>query len=115
MTEFYKQYFCPDNEVYSVIIEDDGKVCYAYLLTGEDIVGDIWLYNQQITPESTNWKDQNNMPFLNPKKFVGENIKPIDNENEISIKWDYKKELSKVELFVRDESVAILKIGALPG
>ena len=32
MREFYVQIFSQQNDCYSVVIEDDGKVAYAYLL-----------------------------------------------------------------------------------
>ncbi|MEL6732644.1 MAG: hypothetical protein AAFP83_16055, partial [Bacteroidota bacterium] len=33
------------NPAYAVVIEDDQKVAYAYLLHQGKIVGDVWLYN----------------------------------------------------------------------
>ena len=29
----------------SVVLEDDGRVAYAYLLEKDTIVSDVWLYN----------------------------------------------------------------------
>lgn len=117
MTEFYQQYFCPDNESYSVIIEDDGKVAYAYLLEGDSIVGDVWLYNQQKAPERIDFKDRENMPFLNPQGYLNKEkvVQPIQNTSEVLIEWFYEGEIIKVELFLRNELLAILKHGSLPG
>lgn len=70
MTEFYKQFFCKTNQSYSLIIEDDGRVAYAYLLLNEEIIGDLWLYNQEETPSFSDWSNPDNMPFLNSQQFV---------------------------------------------
>jgi hypothetical protein len=53
----------------SVVLEDDGRVAYAYLTDGGKIVADVWLYNIAPTPERVDWRDKTQMPFLNPKKF----------------------------------------------
>jgi len=45
MNEFYQQYFCPYDEKYSVIIEDNGKVSYAYLLKLKNIIGDVGIHS----------------------------------------------------------------------
>jgi len=53
----------------SVLLEDDGRVAYAYLRDGNRIVADVWLYNVAETPERVDWRDRTQMPFLNPKAF----------------------------------------------
>jgi len=58
----------PDGRL-SVMLEDDGRVAYAYLLQDGKVVGDVWLYNVVETPERVDWKDRSQMPFLNPKRF----------------------------------------------
>jgi len=55
---------------YSVVIEDDGKVAYAYLLNKDEIVSDVWLYNQRQTPEQPEWTEKSRMPFLNPRNYA---------------------------------------------
>lgn len=52
------------------IVEDDGKVAYAYLLKGNDIISDVWLYNQQRTPDTIDWTNKVDMLFLNPKNYI---------------------------------------------
>jgi hypothetical protein len=51
----------------AVVLEDDDRVAYAYLLEGDRVVGDVWLYNVLEPPETTNWEDTSAMPFLNPR------------------------------------------------
>lgn len=51
-----------------VVIEDNGVVCYAYLLEGEDIAGDVWLYNVGADPIEVDWSMRSRMPFQNPAR-----------------------------------------------
>lgn len=116
MMDFLHKFICQDNEEYSVVIEDDELVAYAYLLNGEIIVGDIWLYNQAPTPVNTIWNEED-MPFLNPSEFVKHNIEPITDKNEISLKWVLKidMEVDYVLIEIRKELIAKLSEGANPG
>ena len=86
MSNFFEQIFCTHCKDYSVIIEDDGRVCYAYLYFKFSVIGDVWMYNQSPSPIKTEWiKDQ--MPFLNPIEFTGEGIttQPITKTDEFKI------------------------------
>lgn len=47
---YFKQFFCSTEPEYSVVIEDDDKVCYAYLYFNKEIIGDVWLYNNVESP-----------------------------------------------------------------
>lgn len=116
MSEFFHQFHCHDNEEYSVIIEDDELVAYAYLYKGESIVGDIWLYNQALAPVTVEWNKED-MPFLNPLEFVKNNIDPITDKNEIVLKWVLKKdnEVDYVLIKIRQQLIAKLSEGATPG
>lgn len=53
----------------SVVIEDDGRVAYAYLQQHGEIVADVWLYNVVATPDEVTWTDATPMPFLNPRRY----------------------------------------------
>lgn len=97
----------------SVGIEDDGKVAYAYLLHGERIVGDVWLYNVAETPESVSFRDPALMPFLNPRAFCRDDVElaRLGPESNLRCKWTP----SHVDLFVDDDWIARLRDGARPG
>lgn len=116
MTDFLHKFSCQGNAEYSVVIEDDELVAYAYLFKGEIIVGDIWLYNQAPTPVNTEW-NQDDMPFLNPFEFVKHNLEPITDKNEIALKWVLKKdmEVDYVLIKIKGELIAKLSEGANPG
>jgi len=117
MSEFYKQLFCENNQHYSVIVEDDGRVAYAYLLSENSIVGDVWLYNQLPSPNEVNWKDNTGLPFLNPKEFTDYEIEPILTVDDIDLEWILSniKELQEVNICIHQKLLAKLSLGSKPG
>lgn len=118
MSNFFSQWFCDFNTSYSLVIEEDGRVAYAYLMNEEDIIGDIWLYNQQSTPIKVNWEEIDDMPFLNPEEYVKVNIPPVVNEDEIRLQWvpnDSDNLVKEVDIFIRQKLVAKLSPGSTPG
>ena len=117
MSEFYKQLFCENNQKYSVIVEDDGKVAYAYLLNDNTIVGDVWLYNQFPAPDEVNWKNNTDLPFLNPKEFTNEEIVPVLIDDDIDLKCllSNDNQLQEVKIYIRQRLLAKLSPGSKPG
>ena len=116
MSEFFKQYFCPYDKNYSLIVEDDGRVSYAYLLNEDNIISDVWLYNQEKTPNEVNWEDPNNMPFLNPQEYVLDDATiPIKDDSDIEISWVYQNDLKEVKIYIRGRLTAILSPNLFPG
>ena len=117
MSEFYKQEFCEANQKYSVIIEDDDRVAYAYLLCEREIIGDVWLYNKISTPATANWKDFNEIPFLNPKEFEYEKIAPILINDKLDIEWELTPEMDllRAKIYIRLKLIAILAPNFKPG
>ncbi len=64
---------------WAVVVEDDDRVVYAYLLRHNQIVGDVWLYNRVHAPHRSPWGQTDPMmPFLNPVEYV--NSKEIPGE-----------------------------------
>ena len=116
-TEFFDQFFCEANNDYSVVVEDDGRVAYAYLLHGDDIIGEVWLYNQAPTPKEPEWNSKEKMPFLNPDGFIKENISPILDSEELKVDWKLSKEIDidEVSISIRDKLVAMLARNSTPG
>lgn len=111
------QFFSKEDTRFSVILEDDDKVCYLYLLQNEDIVGDVWLYNKAMLPKEVDWKTQE-LPFLNPGEFTLKNDKlfPIEDFAEISVDWQFQNEnLDYASVFLSGINIAILKLGSKPG
>lgn len=59
------------NDRWTVVVEDDDQVAYAYLLHDGTIVSDLWLYNRGENPEGPPWKQQGaSMPFRNSIDYV---------------------------------------------
>ncbi len=118
MSTFSSQFFCEFDSNYSLLIGDDGRVAYAYLYEGEDIIGDVWLYNQQEPPQTSFWLPED-MPFLNPKEYLSKDatIKPIASEDEIRCEWTESKDDGSVEvgIYIRDKFIASVAVGSKPG
>lgn len=96
----------------SVILEDDGRVAYAYLLEDEQIVADVWLYNVVATPEEPEWPNPSKMPFLNPRRFcrMDESL-PRIGDGAAQCNWNEKG----VEVMLNGLVVARLAKGSRPG
>lgn len=88
---------------YSVVINDDGRVAYAYLLRGPRIVADVWLYNRGPAPAEPEWHDKTRFPPRNPHDFaLEEPIEPIRGEGEIEVLWHQIGESFFVEIYFRE-------------
>ena len=103
----------------SVIIDDDGRVAYAYFLDPDGVItGDVWLYNRCETPETPEWTTPDNMPFANPAGYVKrhENFEPVDHIAGFSVEWDVGEHGRPIAfVFIRDELWAALEDRAKPG
>lgn len=100
---------------YSAVFEDDGRVAYAYLLKGGDIIADVWLYNHGEPPDEPEWEDPTRMPFANPNGFASPKpFNPITDASDISFKWNAGNPPT-VKIFIRGEPFAKLIPGSKPG
>ena len=111
------KYVSNDRPEFAVLIEDDDKVCYAYLLNEEKedkIVGDIWLYNHAPTPMEPEWYSRENLPFLNPAEFVKENLEPFEASSPVEVTWDFGEE-TVANIFLASRLIAKLTVGSCPG
>ena len=117
MSTFSLQITCEFDENYSVLIEDDGRVAYAYLLAYGDVVGDVWLYNQAEAPANANWHEQS-LPYLNPAEYLNKevSITPIKAEKEVRCDWTETNDgLIEVAIWLRDKFIAQIESGSKPG
>ena len=68
----------------AVVLDDDGRVALAYLLNGEDIVGDVW----SRAPEAVDWKDRSQVPFLNPRSLcASEDVPRLSRHSSVRCAW----------------------------
>ena len=117
MSTFFKSIKSPVSE-YSIVIEDDGKVAYAYLLKNKAIISDLWLYNQAETPGDPEWKGRGTPPFLNPAKFVLFELMatPLMNDSKMDVRWELNNsgEVTGVTILLNGSPYGVLRPGAKP-
>jgi hypothetical protein len=101
-----------------VVLEDDGRVAYAYLRNAsEQTVADVWLYNRQGTPELPEWGDRALLPFRNPLGYAQEWSPPTSlAEADARVVWaKTEKEEPRAAVHLWGEQFAILEPAARPG
>lgn len=109
---------CEQNNAFSAVFEDNGRVAYAYLIFNDEIVSDVWLYNHGDTPAEPEWNDASKAPFKNPREFVLETtIPPVTKASDIEFesKFDRRGDVSALVIFLHGTKCAILKPGVKPG
>jgi hypothetical protein len=110
--------FVNEENNFCVIIDDDGRVVYAYLLDDLDnIISDVWLYNRCEAPETTEWQDKSKIPFANPKEFVkvDENSANVEKIENISVEWFETNNKVSAKIFLKNKLIGILMVGIKPG
>lgn len=114
---FIREFAAPGGRQ-TVIVEDDGRVCYAYLLDGDGkICGDVWLYNRCPTPAEPEWHERENAPFANPDPFVDRDaifFLPAS-AADIAVEWDVESDAVTARLYLDQKLFAKLTSGAKPG
>ena len=95
-----------------LVLEDDGRVAYAYLVEGDTVVSDVWLYNVGDTPVSVNWRDQTAMPFQNPLKYCAPEKPPrLRSDSDVTCLWNKEG----VTILIAGSAWARLEKGSKPG
>ena len=112
--------FTDEESGYSLVFDDDGRVAYAYLQDSDGrLVGDAWLYNRGISPTQPEWKNPENMPFMNPVDFVNQarhdEFRLVESILDVRVDWSEVGEKVKARVLIRNEPIAILLEGAKPG
>ena len=94
-----------------VVIEDDGRTGYAYLLDGDEIVSDVWLYNRYAIAD-VRWDDPADLPFPNRAELIrpGLSLCVTDTSHVVCV-WDRVG----VDILVDGQLVARLEAGVSPG
>lgn len=116
-----KTFFCSfpfkEHPQFSLIIEDDGRVAYAYFLKHDCLVGDVWLYNQAPTPDKVDWTNKVEMPFLNPAEYVDlpQPVLPIVDSHQIEIAWRFDNGRVVADIYYENELIASVGENDKPG
>jgi len=102
---------------YILTFEDDGKVGYAYLKEGDEIVGDVWLYNRCETPSEPEWKDRSKAPFANPLGYAteGGTVREKIEPNSVKVNWEEDTGKLEAYVYVFEDLYGVLGVGDKPG
>lgn len=117
MSQIRLIFTCEFDKAYSVVVEDNGRVAYAYLLFYEDVVADVWLYNQADAPPGS-FLNTDELPALNPSAYIKPDfcIRPVIDPSDIKCEWDEISDGTlEVDILIRDKFIAQLIPGAKPG
>lgn len=106
-----------DSPPWRVVVDDDDRVAYAYLLRDGEAVGDVWLYNRHEAPEEPEWHDKSNVPFLNPRRFARQDgFVAIETDGDVAVDWRFEGEhLARVDVRIRGVLSARLAPFTKPG
>lgn len=108
MREFHHESGC------SLVIDDDGRVGWAYLLDPEHtIIADVWLYNRSVG--EADWADLSQAPFPNPAEYARPFDGPLPAEADFDVTWQVDGALLLVDVLVRGTLLARVSPGAQPG
>jgi len=102
---------------FRLTFDDDGRVAYAYLKRGNDVVGDVWVYNRCVTPDAPEWTDRSKLPFANCEPFAkpeGNLLVPFTLDD-VSVDWHYSENRPMARLYLFAELTAVIALGDKPG
>ncbi|MCC6335838.1 MAG: hypothetical protein IT380_17845 [Myxococcales bacterium] len=101
----------------AVVFDDDGRVAWAYLRTGDgDVIADVWLYNHGPAPREADWTDRRQVPFLNPSSLARDlEQPPARHPKDVAVEWTLDGELLLADILLRGSLLARLSPGSQPG
>jgi hypothetical protein len=103
---------------WTVLVEDDDRVAYAYLLHEGRIVGDVWLYNRVPAPHRPPWQEpRGEMPFLNSMHYVNQHGSVrCPAPDAVNVSWPAHIESDlQITICIDDDPVAWLAPDVKPG
>ena len=108
----------PHHETSSkLVLDDDGKAAYAYLVKGNRVIGDVWLYNVAPTPSDPEWPNVHKTPYANPFPYSSsEAFSSLQYAAEIRLVWRANStHLEQVDIWLRDQLHAVIRPCSKPG
>jgi hypothetical protein len=103
---------------WAVVVEDDDRVGYAYLLHRTQIVGDVWLYNRLHAPHRPPWGQPDQlMPFLNPVEYLDSHEIPgrSPSPGSLQVIWPEHPHDNRTAIYLDGRPLAWVRPGAKPG
>lgn len=103
---------------WTVVVEDDDRVAYAYLLHNGRIAADVWLYNRVPSPQQPPWRQpRGEMPFLNSAHHVNDNdAVRSPAPDAVSVSWtDPTDPEPQITVSLDNQPIAWLAPGTKPG
>lgn len=115
-TEFLTE-FSDDVSGLRLVIEDNGRVCYGYLISPEGIIGDVWLYNRGAPPREPEWDNPERAPFANPANLSKENLPYVipNSSDAFKVHWEEIEGGSMARIYIDEVLGGILAPGDKPG
>lgn len=111
LENYFNQFHASRNQEFSVAIEDNGKVAYAYLLRNDKIISELWLYNRG-NAQYDNWDDlsEDDLPPQNLDYLIEKTIEPISSNKDINIKWIFNDATNtKAYIYIHNELIGSLE------
>lgn len=104
--------FASPDGIRDVVLEDDGRVAYAYLRESKRICADVWLYNVGASPLKADWEESSEPPFRNPAFLAHDNHLPrLSSKSLVECIWSAQGVAVSVDGVVW----AKLEVGSKPG
>lgn len=113
---FVREFLCESTD-FRLIIEDDGRVCYAYVVSSNGIEGDVWLYNRGPAPSEPEWGDADRAPFANPKHLTKKDLPFFipNSPDAFSVTWWVGGGGPEAKIYIDGVLAGILGTGDKPG
>jgi hypothetical protein len=108
-------HFSMDGIDYDLWIEDDDRVCYAYLLDADEkICADVWLYNRIPAPDGL--QHAGGVALVNQERFAAPASFPLPTSADaFSAQWYREGGVLYARIYIQRELIAILAPGTQPG
>lgn len=109
--------FSDDMSGLRLIIEDDGRVCYGYLMSPDGIIGDVWLYNRGAAPSEPEWSSPERAPFANPAHLSKRDLPYLipNSSDAFEVHWQEIEGGPMARIYIDEVLGGILAPGDKPG
>ncbi len=116
---YFRSYACPDSD-FVVVVEDDARVAYAYILDEDEIVGDVWLYNRHPAPAEIDPSAERGLAPRNTASCVAVERQlspPLGEHEDCEVQWTMTEHgaVETADILIRGRLYARLAPGAKPG